>query len=168
MVTLLEAVAQSVVSVAAIILVEESLRTVTTRTLKRAGAGRTVVGDIGGAFRAMALITIGFVVLGITGLASEFTALTFSGIAALAASLALQSALSNIIAGILLFHDGAIHLNDEVEYGGVKGKVARVALRNTWIKTDAGTIVIVSNSSLSSGPLTNHSATERLSKKYAI
>ena len=107
-------------------------------------------------------------ILSLTGLASEFTEITISGIGALAVSLALQNTLSNIISGILLFHDGVIHLNDTVEFGSVKGKVVRLALRNTWIKMDSGKIAVISNSQLSGGPLINHSATERLSKKYAI
>jgi small-conductance mechanosensitive channel len=72
------------------------------------------------------------------------------------------------VSGILLFHDGVIHLDDTVEYGSVKGKVVRLALRNTWIKMDSGTIAVISNTVLSGGPLMNHSATARLSKKYAI
>jgi small conductance mechanosensitive channel len=104
----------------------------------------------------------------LTGLASEFTALTLSGIGALAVSLALQNTLSNIISGIFLFSDGLIHLNDIVEYSSVRGKVVRIALRNTWIKMDSGEIAVISNSLLSGGPLINHSATARLSKKYAI
>ncbi len=44
----------------------------------------------------------------------------------------------------------------------------RIGLRNTWVKTKEGHITVVSNTSLSNGPLINHTATERLSKKYAI
>jgi small-conductance mechanosensitive channel len=108
------------------------------------------------------------VILSLTGLASEFTEITISGIGALSVSLALQNTLSNIISGILLFYDGVIHLNDTVEFGSVKGKVVRLALRNTWIKMDSGQIAVISNSQLAGGPLINHSAAERLSKKYAI
>jgi len=46
--------------------------------------------------------------------------------------------------------------------------VVRIGLRNTWVKTKEGHIAVIGNTSLSGGPLTNHSATERLSKKYAI
>ena len=59
-------------------------------------------------------------------------------------------------------------MDDVIEYNGIKGKVVRIALRNTWIMPDSGNIVMVSNSSLSNGPLTNHTATERLSKKFAM
>jgi hypothetical protein len=33
---------------------------------------------------------------------------------------------------------------------------------------DSGAIAVISNTSLASGPLINHSAAERLSKKYGI
>ena len=118
--------------------------------------------------RVIAVLVIVTVILSLTGLASEFTTITISGIGALAVSLALQNTLSNILSGILMFHDGVIHLNDTVEYGSVKGKVVRLALRNTWIKMDSGKIAVISNSLLAGGPLINHSATERLSRKYAI
>jgi small-conductance mechanosensitive channel len=118
--------------------------------------------------RVIAVLVIVTVILSLTGLASQFTAITISGIGALAVSLALQNTLSNIISGILLFHDGVIHLNDIVEYGSVKGKVVRIALRNTWIKMDSGKIAVISNSLLAGGPLIIHSATKRVSKKYAI
>ena len=42
------------------------------------------------------------------------------------------------------------------------------AAKSTPIKSDSGTLAVVSNSHLSNGPLINHSATERLSKKCAI
>ena len=168
MATILEAVAQSIVAGAGIIVIEELARVALTGGAKRAGAGPRVINDLGTGMRLIGAVAFVSVVLRVTGLASEFTALTISGIAALMVSLALQTTLSNVIAGMLLFHDGAVRLHDMVEFGGVKGKVERVAFRNTWIKTEAGTIVIISNSNLSNGPLIIHSATERLSKKYAI
>jgi len=73
-----------------------------------------------------------------------------------------------VISGLLLFNDGVLRLGDIIEYGGTKGKVVRIGLRNTWIKTDLGHLVVVSNSSLSGGPLVNHTATERLRRKYAF
>ncbi|MGA1975143.1 MAG: mechanosensitive ion channel domain-containing protein [Conexivisphaerales archaeon] len=148
--------------------IEESINWIIGRAAKNAKAGRTVIRDIRASLRVVAALVVASGILGLTGAASEFTLLTFSGVGALATSLALQTSLSNIISGILLFHDGVIRLNDVVEYGAVKGRVVRVALRNTWIKSDSGTLAVVSNSNLSNGPLINHSATERLSKKYAI
>ena len=127
-----------------------------------------MVCDVVLALRVIAILGVLLVISSATGFASGHITIAISGIGALALSLALQTTLSNIIAGILPFYDGVIHLNDVVEYGGVRGKAVRLALRKTWIKTDSGTVAVISNSSLSNGPLINHTATERLSKRYAI
>lgn len=168
MISILELIIGVAVGAVVTILIEEGINRVIRRAAKASGTNPTVIRDIGVAMRVIAVLVIATVILSLTGLASEFTAITISGIGALAVSLALQNTLSNIISGILLFHDGVIHLNDVVEYGSIKGKVVRLALRNTWIRTDSGEIAVISNSLLAGGPLINHTATERLSKKYAI
>jgi small conductance mechanosensitive channel len=151
-----------------ILAAEELISFVIRRAARAARAGSTVLRDIKTGMRAIALVLILSNVLNLAGLSSLFTTLTISGVLAVAVSLALQTTLSNVISGLLLFNDGALRLGDTIEYGGTKGKVVRVGLRNTWIKTDPGSLVVVSNSSLSNGPLTNHTATERLKKKYAF
>lgn len=168
MVQILALVASAVVLVISATLLEEFLSFIIRRAAKLAGASSTVIRDIKVSLRVIAILAIVSGILSIAGLTSEFTALTISGVGALAVSLALQTTLSNIISGILLFTDGVIRLNDEIEYSGIKGKVVRVALRNTWIRKEDGTLAVVSNSSLSGGPLINHNAAARLTKKYAI
>ncbi len=151
-----------------ILVAEELVSLVTRRAAKAAGAGSTVLRDIKTGTRLIAFVLIFSNVLNLTGLSSLFTTLTISGILAVAVSLALQTTLSNVISGLLLFNDGVLRLGDVIEYGGTKGRVVRIGLRNTWIKAELGHLVVVSNSSLSGGPLANHTATERLKKKYAI
>ena len=168
MVSILGLIIVAAVTIAVPILIEEFISSIIKRAAKGAGTSRTLVRDVVSVMRIIAILIAIAGILSLTGLASEFTALTISGIGALAVSLALQNALSNVISGILLLYDGVIHIDDTVEYGNVKGKVVRLALRNTWIKTDTGKIAVISNSLLSGGPLINHSATTRLSKKYAI
>ena len=168
MVSILELIIGIAVGTAVTILIEEGLNRIIRLAAKKAGASSTVIRDVGEGMRVIAILVIVTVILSLTGFASEFTAITISGIGALAVSLALQNTLSNIISGILLFHDGVIHLNDTVEYDSVKGKVVRLAMRNTWIKMESGKIAVISNSLLAGGPLIIHSATERVSKKYAI
>jgi small conductance mechanosensitive channel len=168
MVSILELAIGITVGIVATVLIEEVISSVIRRAAKAAGTSPTVIRDIVVAMRVIAILIVLAGILSLTGLSSEFTTLTISGIGALAFSLSLQNALSNVIAGILLLHDGVIRMNDTVEYGSVKGKIVRIALRNTWIKMDSGKIAVISNSLLSSGPLINHSATERLSKRYII
>jgi small-conductance mechanosensitive channel len=151
-----------------ILAAEEVISLVTRRAAKAAGAGSTVLRDIKTGTRLIALVLIISNVLNLAGLSSLFTTLTISGILAVAVSLALQTTLSNVISGLLLFNDGVLRLGDTIEYGGTKGRVVRIGLRNTWLKTELGHLAVVSNSSLSGGPLLNHTATERLKKKYAF
>jgi len=147
---------------------EEALSFVVRRIASRAGAGPTVTRDIGATLRIVALALILSNALSYSGLSSLFTGLTVSALVAVAVSLALQTTLTNVISGLLLFSDGVIRLNDTIEYGGTKGKVVRIGLRNTWVKTETGHLTVIGNSQLSGGPLVNHTATERLSKKYAL
>ena len=152
------------VGAAVTIIILEAINLVIRRAAKATGTSPTVIRDIGVSFRIIAVLVIIALILSLTGLASEFTSLAISGIGALAVSLALQNTLSNIISGVLMFLDGVIHLNDTVEYGSVKGKVVRLALRNTWIKMDSGKIAVISNSVLAGGPLINHSAMQDYQK----
>jgi len=151
-----------------IFVAEEALSFVIRRIARRAGAGPTVARDIGATLRIVALALILSNVLSYSGLSSLFTGLTVSAVVAVAVSLALQTTLSNVIAGLLLFSDGVLRLGDTIEYSGTKGEVVRIGLRNTWVKTSVGHLTVIGNSALSGGPLVNHTATERLSKKYAF
>lgn len=135
------------------------------RIILRAGVNKGAARTVREVFALIWVITAVSGVATYAGVASYFTALTISGIGGLTISLALQNTIQNIISGFLLFSDGAIRVGDEIECSGVKGTVVRMALRNTWIKTKEGKISIIGNTTLTSGPLTNHSATERLNKK---
>lgn len=168
MISIVELTIVAVVGTVVTVLIEEGISSLIRRSSRVAGTSPTVIRDVIVAMRIIAILVIITGILSLAGLSSEFTTLTISGIGALAVSLALQNTLSNIISGIFLLSSGVIHLNDIVEYGSVKGKVVRLSLRNTWIKMDSGKIAVISNSLLSSGPLIIHSATARLSKKYAI
>lgn len=158
-------IAQSAGTVVVSYLIAEVLIRVITRAAKRAHAPPALIRSIREGLSILWIVLAAAGVLSLTGIASQFSALTVSGLVGLAISLALQTTLSNIIAGIMLFNDGALRLNDMVEYSGIKGKVVKIALRNTWVRMDDGNIAIISNSSLSSGPLVNITAGKRLEKK---
>jgi small-conductance mechanosensitive channel len=129
--------------------------------LLRAGARSPTIHGARDVLRVAWVVVAAVAVIPLLDLATVGTVLTFSGIVGLAVSLALQAVLSNMIAGLLLWRDGAIRIGDVIEYGGAKGTVARVALRNTWVRTASGEIVIIGNSALANGPLLNHSVSER-------
>lgn len=143
------------------------IRLVTAIALK-AGAPKRVVHT---ARQWLGVLVIVGVVAGVaylTGLSTDITTLTISGIAGLAVSLALQNTLSNVIAGVLLLNDGIIRLGDDIQYGGpggVRGEVVKLSLRTTWLRTKDEVITVIGNSNLSAGPILNYSATARLEKK---
>jgi small conductance mechanosensitive channel len=129
---------------------------------RRSGARESTIKGISYFTRIAWLLIAATYVLYYTGLSSVFTTLTVSGIGGVAVSLALQSTLSNMISGILLLHDKAVRLDDDLLFNGVRGRVVRIALRNTWIRTGEGTLVLVSNTNLANGPLVNFTAAGRL------
>lgn len=136
-----------------------------SRLVRRAGAHAGLARNIREGFTLIWITLAGVAILSLTGLASQFSFITISGIVGLAVSLALQNTLSNIISGVLLLSDGALRLDDSVEYSGVRGVVVKIGLRATWVKTERGDIAVISNNYLVNGPLVNHTATQRLERK---
>jgi small conductance mechanosensitive channel len=136
-----------------------------SRLVRRAGAHAGLARSIREGFTLIWITLTGVGILSVTGIASQFSFLTISGIVGLAVSLALQNTLSNIISGVLLLSDGVLRLDDSVEYSGVKGVVVKIGLRATWVKTEKGDIAVISNNYLVNGPLVNHTATQRLERK---
>ena len=115
------------------------------------------------------MIILGVVaVASLTGLSSQLTTLTISGIAGLGVTLALQNTLSDVIAGVLLLQDGVIRIGDDVSFQGVRGEIVKLNLRTTWVKTQDGVIIVIGNSNLSAGPIVNHTASSRLTKKLQV
>jgi small-conductance mechanosensitive channel len=157
-----------VVAMAAIAVLGTLFLRLTRRIAVRAGVSKPVArtADQWGVLMIVAVAVAVFASL--TGLSSEFTTLTISGIAGLAVSLALQTTLSNIIAGILMFQDGVLRIGDDLEYGSVRGEVVKLALRSTWLKRPDGSIAVIGNSNLAAGPIVNHSATSRLERKLGV
>ncbi len=146
------------------------LRLVSTISLK-AGASKAVANSVRQWLGVLMIVGALAGVAYLTGLSSDITTLTLSGIAGLAVSLALQNTLSNVIAGVLLLNDGIIRLGDDIQYGGpggVRGEVVKLSLRTTWIRTPGGVITVIGNSNLSAGPILNYSAGARLGKKLQV
>ena len=158
-------------SLGAIAVVGALLTRFIRRVARRAGVSKQVVSSVTELMGVLMLLAGVGVISTVAGLSSYFTSLTISGIAGLAASLALQSTLSNVISGVLMLHDGVVHVGDDLQYGGpggLKGKVVRITLRSTWIKTPDGVISVVGNTALAAGPIINFTATQRLEKKLDL
>lgn len=82
------------------------------------------------------------------------------GAAGLAVGLALKDTLSNIGAGVLIIIFKPFKLTDFVEAGGVAGVVEEINLFSTIFKTGDNKVIIVPNSSVIGGSITNYSKKE--------
>ena len=168
---LLLTVAEVVVFVIGVAVVGTLFTRLVTTIATRAGASKAVVHSTNQWLGVLIFVGAVAGVAYLTGLSSDITTLTISGLAGLAVSLALQTTLSNIISGALLINDGIIRLGDDIQYGGpggVRGEVVKLSLRTTWLRTPNGVITIIGNSNLSAGPILNYSAGARLEKKLQL
>jgi small conductance mechanosensitive channel len=83
------------------------------------------------------------------------------GAAGLAVGLALQGSLSNFASGVLIVMFRPYKVGDWIEGGGVSGAVEEVQILTTVLKTGDNKKVIIPNSQIMSGTITNYSANDR-------
>ncbi len=102
----------------------------------------------------------------LVGPISLISGLTFSALVGLAATLALQTTLANIIAGFILLQNRMLRVNDTITVSGITGRVVQIGLVTVWLRLDDGNVASVSNANLLSGPLINRSAKDRLKGEY--
>lgn len=84
--------------------------------------------------------------------------LTIVGAAGLAVGLALKDSLSNFSSGVMLVLFRPFRVGDAVDVAGVKGKVVGINIFNTILNTPDNQRVIVPNSSITNGVITNITA----------
>lgn len=84
--------------------------------------------------------------------------LALLGAAGLAVGLALKDSLANFAAGVMLILFKPFKLGDFVEAGGIAGVVERISVFSTQFKTPDNREIIVPNSGIYGGVITNYSA----------
>ena len=82
------------------------------------------------------------------------------GAAGLAIGLALQGSLSNFAAGVLIILFKPYRVGDYIEAGGVSGSVEGLQIFTTTLRTPDNKLVIVPNSQITGGAITNYSAND--------
>lgn len=82
------------------------------------------------------------------------------GIVGIAVGFAARDTLSNFIAGMLILADKSFRIGDIIEMSGQNGKVIKLGLRVTTIKTEGNKIIIMPNSNFSKNIYVNYTAQE--------
>jgi small conductance mechanosensitive channel len=92
------------------------------------------------------------------------------GAAGLAIGFALQGSLSNFASGVMLIIFRPFKAGDYVEAGGSSGSVEAIQIFNTIMKTPDNKKVIIPNSQVTGGSITNYSAmdTRRIDMVFGI
>ncbi len=96
--------------------------------------------------------------------------LTALGVGGLAVALALQDTLANFFAGVHILVEKPLGLGDYIKLGeGQEGVVTDIGWRTTRIRTGGNTMIVIPNTKITSGILTNYSLpNQRVSAEVAI
>ena len=94
---------------------------------------------------------IGFGFLGVT-----LTQVTvFAGALGVGVGLGLQGVVQNFVSGLVLLFEQPIHVGDRIHAGEVEGRVLRIGIRASVVRTAQGAEVIIPNSQLTSRKVSN-------------
>lgn len=108
------------------------------------------------------VVSVVIVAIGIVTVLSQFgvdilAVVAGLGIVGLAVGFAAQSTLSNFIAGITLLIERPFRIGDWVRINDQEGKVMRIALRTTWLRTRDNIFTMIPNDSVASADIINYS-----------
>ena len=124
--------------------------------MQRAGADETLIGFLGNIIYTVLLVAVVIAALEQVGIETT-SLLALLAAAGLAVGLALKDSLSNFSAGVMLIIYQPFKTGDFVEAGGVSGVVEAVNIFNTVMRTGDNREMIVPNSQIFGGPITNYS-----------
>ncbi len=109
-----------------------------------------------------AILAIGFVVaLGVLGL--DMTKMTvLAGAFGVGIGFGLQSVVNNFVSGLILLFERPIHVGDTVQVGNLQGRVRRIGIRASIVRTTQGAEIIVPNAQLITEQVTNWTLSDQL------
>ncbi len=99
-------------------------------------------------------VLLAFHIMGLTGIAASL--LAGAGVGALIIGLAFQDIGANFIAGVILAFNRPFNTGDTIEIEGYMGKVIRMNLRTTQIKTFDGKDIYIPNNNIIKEELINY------------
>lgn len=91
---------------------------------------------------------------------NKFTVLT--GALGVGVGFGLQNIVNNFISGLILQFERPIHVGDVLEVDGTTGKVTRIGIRSSTVRTFQGAEVIIPNGNFISGKVINWTLSESL------
>ena len=129
------------------------------RLMEKAELEPTLTRFLGNILNAVLLVVV--VIAAISQLGVQTTSLlAVLGAAGLAVGLALQGSLSNFAAGVLIVAFRPYRVGDFIEAGGVAGTVEAVQIFTTVLKSPDNKLIVVPNSQITGGTITNFSAND--------
>jgi small conductance mechanosensitive channel len=140
-----------------------------TAGMRKAGTDALLVGFIGNI--AYGLLLVAVVLAAVDSLGVNVTSLmAIVGAAGLAVGLAMKDSLGNFAAGVMIIIFRPFKIGDYINAGGAAGTVDEIGLFATMMHTPDNQRIIVPNSSIIGGNITNTSAlpTRRISLVFGI
>ncbi len=133
------------------------------KVVKRYVPQKSITKLIGRAL-AVAVVLVGlFLALGVLNLDKTLnTLIAGAGVSGLVIGLALQGALANGIAGIILSFRKRVNIGDWIETSGYVGFIEDIKLNNFSIREPDNNIVVIPNKTITDNPMKNYSVTDRM------
>jgi small conductance mechanosensitive channel len=150
-------------------LIAKGLTNFTEKVMTKKEVDPTIVSFVGNMTYVALLVFVVLAALGQLGVqTTSFIAVI--GAAGLAIGLALQGSLSNFAAGFLMIIFRPFKVGDFIEGAGVSGTVEMIQLFTTQLQTPDNKTVIIPNSSMTGGNITNWSVkgTRRVDLVFGI
>ncbi len=137
--------------------VAKGLRNTVRGIMARNKVDQTLVSFVGSILYTVTLVFVVIAALNQIGIQTT-SLVAILGAAGLAVGLALQGSLANFAAGVLMVIFRPFKAGDYIEAGGVSGTVEEVQIFTTYLTTPDNKSVIVPNSKIMGGNITNYSA----------
>lgn len=129
------------------------------------GSGKTIGRFFENIYKALVAVFAAVSVLDLMGLPAS-SLIAGAGVAGLAVSLAAQSTLTNLIAGVTLVLEQPFGIGDYVMMGAVEGTVEDISFRSTRLRTPDNVLITVENATVCAEYI--HNCTNRTSRLWTF